>query len=76
MENGVIQPHSSPQVSVSKWFVPDINEGVGFEDSLDKCISLCVTSKIEEMNLLQYVASCRRVISWGRVTLFVKKKQK
>lgn len=58
-------------MGISKLFIPDINESAGFEDGLEKCIILCVTSKNEGTNLAQYVASCRTVISRGRVNLFV-----
>lgn len=30
-----------------------MKEGVGFEDGLDKCFTLCVTSKNEGTNLVQ-----------------------
>lgn len=53
-------------------FIPGISEGVGFEDGLDKCFTLCVTSKNEGTNLVQYVPRCRTVISRGRVNLFVR----
>lgn len=49
----VILLPSSPKVNISKLIVPDVNEGVGFEDGLDKCFTLCVTSKNEGTNLVR-----------------------
>lgn len=48
----IIELSSSAQVSISKLFIADINEGVGYADGLDKCFTLCMTSKSEGTHLV------------------------